>query len=34
VGKAIADKGDIAAGLDQWQDLLVKYGKDQGFTVK
>jgi multiple sugar transport system substrate-binding protein len=34
MGKVIADKGDISAALDKWQDQLVKYAKDQGFTVK
>ncbi|GAA1942335.1 sugar ABC transporter substrate-binding protein [Microbacterium deminutum] len=34
VGKVIAAKGDISAALDAWQDQLVKYAKDQGFTVK
>lgn len=34
VGKAIADKGDIVAGLDAWQDALVDYGTQQGFTVE
>lgn len=33
IGKAIADKGDLSAGLDAWQASLVKYGKAQGFTV-
>jgi multiple sugar transport system substrate-binding protein len=34
LGKAIADKGDLSAGLDAWQNALVSYGKQQGFTVK
>src|SRR3954447_3900407 len=34
VGKAIADKGDIVAALQKWQDALVSYAKQQGFTVK
>lgn len=34
LGTVIADKGDIAAALDTWQDQLVSYAKDQGFTVK
>jgi multiple sugar transport system substrate-binding protein len=34
LGKAIADKGDLSAGLDAWQKALVDYGKQQGFTVK
>lgn len=33
LGKAIADKGDLSAGLDAWQNALVSYGKQQGFTV-
>ena len=33
IGMAIAEKGDLAAGLDAWQDALVSYGEDQGFTV-
>ena len=31
--EAIADKGDLGAGLDAWQDALVGYGDQQGFTV-
>jgi multiple sugar transport system substrate-binding protein len=34
MGAVIADKGDIAAALDVWQDQLVKYAEDQGFTVE
>ncbi len=34
IGTVIADKGDIAAALDVWQDQLVKYATDQGFTVE
>ena len=34
LGTVIADKGDIAAALDTWQDQLVSYAEDQGFTVK
>jgi multiple sugar transport system substrate-binding protein len=34
VGKAIADKGALAAGLDAWQEQLTTYGEDQGFTIK
>ncbi len=34
MGTVIADKGDIAAALDVWQDQLVKYAEDQGFTVE
>lgn len=34
MGGVIADKGDLSAALDTWQDQLVKYAEDQGFTVK
>ncbi|MBT2500733.1 extracellular solute-binding protein [Agromyces sp. ISL-38] len=34
MGTVIAAKGDISGALDTWQDQLVKYAKDQGFTVK
>ncbi|WP_297368589.1 ABC transporter substrate-binding protein [Cryobacterium sp.] len=34
IGTVITDKGDIAAALDTWQDQLVKYAEDQGFTVE
>ena len=34
VGPVIADKGDIAAALDDWQEQLVSYAEDQGFTVE
>ncbi len=33
VGQAYATKGDLNAGLSAWQDQLVQYGNDQGFTV-
>jgi multiple sugar transport system substrate-binding protein len=33
VGKAIAEKGDIVGSLDAWQNQLVTYAKQQGFTV-
>jgi multiple sugar transport system substrate-binding protein len=33
LGKAMAEKGDLVAGLQAWQDALIKYGQDQGFTV-
>ncbi len=33
LGKAIANKTDLVAGLQAWQDAVVKYAKDQGFTV-
>ncbi len=34
MGVVIADKGDIAAALDDWQDQLVSYAESQGFTVQ
>jgi multiple sugar transport system substrate-binding protein len=34
VGKAIAEKSDISAGLDAWQTALKDYGTQQGFTVQ
>lgn len=34
VGTVIAAKGDIADALDAWQDDLVAYAEDQGFTVE
>ncbi|MGF6822142.1 multiple sugar transport system substrate-binding protein [Microbacterium sp. ZKA21] len=34
VGTVIAAKGDIAEALDAWQDDLVGYAEDQGFTVE
>ena len=33
VGQAYATKGDLNAGLTAWQDQLVQYGNDQGFSV-
>lgn len=33
VGVVIADRGDLAAGLDAWQDAVVTYATQQGFTV-
>jgi multiple sugar transport system substrate-binding protein len=33
MGTVIADKGDISAALDTWQDQLVKYATDLGLTV-
>jgi multiple sugar transport system substrate-binding protein len=32
-GKALADKGDVAAATDEWQSRLTTYAKNQGFTV-
>ncbi|BCW05841.1 extracellular solute-binding protein [Arthrobacter sp. NtRootA1] len=34
VGTAIGAKGDLNTALDKWQETLVSYAKDQGFTVK
>ncbi|TCC36406.1 ABC transporter substrate-binding protein [Kribbella speibonae] len=34
LGKAISEKGDLSVGLAQWQEKLVTYAKQQGFTVK
>jgi len=34
VGTVIAEKGDIAAALDVWQEQIVSYAEDQGFTVE
>ena len=33
VGKALANKGDVAAATDQWQSQLAAYAKNQGFNV-
>jgi multiple sugar transport system substrate-binding protein len=33
LGKAIADKTDLVAGLQKWQDGVSGYAKAQGFTV-
>ncbi|GAA1447460.1 sugar ABC transporter substrate-binding protein [Leifsonia poae] len=33
MGKALAAKGDLSAGLDAWQKALVTYGTQQGFSV-
>ena len=33
VGKGLANKGDLGAGSNDWQNQLVSYAKDQGFTV-
>ncbi len=33
LGKAIADKSDLVAGLQGWQDAVAGYAKEQGFTV-
>jgi len=32
-GAAVAKKGDLNAGLQAWEDALISYGTDQGFTV-
>ncbi|BDZ41800.1 sugar ABC transporter substrate-binding protein [Paraoerskovia sediminicola] len=34
VGKAIAEGGDLVAALQAWQDALVAYAEQQGFTVE
>lgn len=34
LGKAIGTKGDLRAGLTQWQSQCTTYAKQQGFTVK
>lgn len=34
VGQAYENKGDLNEGLSTWQDQLVDYGNQQGFTVK
>jgi multiple sugar transport system substrate-binding protein len=34
VGKAIEDRGDLAAGVQAWQEALRSYAEDQGFTVE
>jgi multiple sugar transport system substrate-binding protein len=34
MGTVIAAKGDISAALDAWQEQLVNYATDQGFTVE
>ena len=33
LGKAAADKTDLGAGLDAWQQAVVTYAQQQGFTV-
>ena len=33
VGKALANKGDVAAATGQWQSQLAGYAKSQGFDV-
>lgn len=33
VGQSYQSKSDLNAGLQAWQDQLVSYGNDQGFTV-
>ena len=33
VGKSFADKGDAGAALDQWQQRITTYAKNQGFKV-
>lgn len=33
VGKSLADKGDVSAALDQWQQRITTYAESQGFKV-
>ena len=33
VGKSFADKGDVGVALDTWQQRIVDYAENQGFTV-
>jgi hypothetical protein len=33
VGVAFTKKQDVVASLDAWQTAVVKYAKQQGFTV-
>lgn len=33
VGPAIAARSDLGPGLAQWQDRIVSYGREQGFTI-
>jgi multiple sugar transport system substrate-binding protein len=33
VGKSFADKADVGTALDTWQQRIVDYAKNQGFTV-
>jgi multiple sugar transport system substrate-binding protein len=34
VGKALTDKTDAVAALDQWQTRITTFAKGQGFTVQ
>jgi multiple sugar transport system substrate-binding protein len=34
LGKAIANKGDMVSALSDWQNAVVAYAKQQGFTVQ
>lgn len=34
LGKEISERGDLSAGLTAWQDAIVQYANDQGFTVQ
>ena len=34
VGEAIEARGDVGAGVQAWQEALVSYAEDQGFTVE
>jgi multiple sugar transport system substrate-binding protein len=33
VGKALADRADVTAALDQWQQRITTYAEGQGFKV-
>ena len=33
IGKAMAERTDLVAGLQKWQDAVAGYAKAQGFTV-
>jgi multiple sugar transport system substrate-binding protein len=33
VGAAMVNKTDLSAAMQEWQDLLVEYGEQQGYTV-
>ena len=34
LGKEISEKGDLSAGLAAWQDAIVAYATEQGFTIQ
>lgn len=33
VGQSYADKSDLLGGLSAWQESMVRYGEEQGFTI-